>query len=61
MKRAARLFAAVGLADVLIVGGIALLAIGTSYLSPAAPWLLVGGMAAATGYVSAFLRRPRSR
>lgn len=65
MKRAAvalrgLIVNSVGLEGVLLLGGTIALAIGASYLSPAGPWLVVGGVGVLLGIATAIAPAPAS-
>lgn len=58
MKRAVVALAdAIGLEGAFLLIGTALLAVGTSYITPAGPWLVVGAVALALGLALAVPRR----
>jgi membrane protein implicated in regulation of membrane protease activity len=47
-----------GLEGFLLIAGTAALAVGASYLGPAGPWLVVGGVAVLLGLATAIAPRP---
>lgn len=64
MKRTAYALSAylgsvVGLEGLFLIVGTILLAIGSSYVSPVGPWLVVGGMCVLAGFALAVPQRTR--